>query len=126
PLENRDQRDSKGIELALQLAATDSLSFNTGFSYIKAEDTVRGETLRATGIPSTMAHFGVRYDVTPSFQLNTNVTYNSNRWDPPEVLNDFILVNVAAEYKVADNFAVFGRVDNLTDEYYQTARQAQT
>jgi vitamin B12 transporter len=36
-----------------------------------------------------------------------------------EILPSFVVVNVAADYKLTDNMSIYGRIDNLFDERYE-------
>lgn len=61
--------------------------------------------------------------------LNLNIFYNGEQEDlffPPfpqpitrVSLDEYVLVSLAAEYRVLENLALFGRVENLTDERYE-------
>lgn len=53
------------------------------------------------------------------------MTYNGERLDPPVTLDSFTLVNFSAEIRLSDAWTLFGRVENLLDEDYQTTRRAQ-
>lgn len=126
PLQNKDRRDARGSELAVQWTPTESLTLNANISYIDATDRVGTDSARAEGIPRRMANLGVRYDVGTRFSVNAQVGYNGDRLDPPATLESFTLVKLAAEYRASERWTLFGRIDNALDEDYQTTRRAQT
>ncbi|MGH8247123.1 MAG: TonB-dependent receptor plug domain-containing protein, partial [Gammaproteobacteria bacterium] len=61
--------------------------------------------------------------------LNLNVHYNGEQVDlffPPfpqsltrVTLDEYVLVSLAAEYRILENVVLFGRVENLLDEDYE-------
>lgn len=125
PLENKDRRNARGAEIMVGWTPLSGLALAANFSVVDAEDIADTGVQRAEGLPRRTANFSVRYDLGRT-SLTGNVTYNGDRLDPPVTLDSFTLVNFSAEIRLSDAWTLFGRVENLLDEDYQTTRRAQT
>ncbi|MGR9114612.1 MAG: TonB-dependent receptor [Gammaproteobacteria bacterium] len=81
---------------------------------------------RIPGIPEHMFKASVGVDLWQRFSLALDGLYSGKRFfrgdeaNNQEKLGGYWLFNGRAEYRVTDNFALFGRVDNIFDTNYNT------
>jgi vitamin B12 transporter len=113
-----------GIELSFAARVSDWLRIDASYTYLDAKENGAEEIRRAPHIASANVH------VQPVEQVSVTATarYNGETYDsnftmlpgvgPRVLLDDFVLVNLAADWKVTPNISVFGRVENLFDEEY--------
>ena len=51
---------------------------------------------------------------------NTDLAYTDPSYVPVRVsMQEFVLVNLNANYKLSDRVSLFGRIENLLDEQYE-------
>ncbi len=78
------------------------------------------------GIASHNLKFGTDITVIPNLTVGWDVLYNSGQYlrgDEGNLLNqtgDFVVFNLRSEYRINKYLSVFGKVDNLFDEEYET------
>lgn len=126
--ENVAQTQADGVELSLTAQMTESLHFDANYTHLNAENATPG------------ANFGKDLRRRPSQSANAAVSY---RWSIPltttlaaqymgrsfenaantVVLDDYVLVDVRASYEISQGWEICGRVENLLDEEYETARR---
>lgn len=81
---------------------------------------------RIPGIPEHMFKASVGVDLWQRFSLAVDGLYSGKRFFRGDEANDraklggYWLFNGRAEYRITDNFALFGRVDNIFDTHYTT------
>ncbi|MGI4731877.1 MAG: TonB-dependent receptor plug domain-containing protein [Janthinobacterium lividum] len=120
---------SQGLEATLALKPVDGFEVSGSYTYLDAQD-------RSAGSPA----FGRRLARRPSQSVTANVDY---RWffgldtgatltavgdsfdDAADArrLDGYVLLAVRASYPVTHNVAVYGRVEDLANERYQTIYQ---
>ena len=114
---NIEEFSSKGVEVALDARVTDWLTVNAAYTYT---DAVNLSTEIAAG-NQPEDKFSVEFAATPidRLSLSLGVTYNGSEDDGANVLDDFVLVNIRANYAITEYLEIFTRIENLTDENYQ-------
>lgn len=117
--------ERQGIELTLTAQLTPALFINGSYTYTDATDPNGQEEVRR---PPHAASLGIAYQFAGGRgQISANAIYNGEMKDlffgtfPSTLvtLDDYILVNVAASYKLDSNIELFGRVENLLNEDYE-------
>lgn len=126
--ENVAQTQADGVELGLTAQVTENLHFDANYTHLNAENATPG------------ANFGRDLRRRPSESANATVSY---RWSIPlttsvaaqymgrsfedvantVVLDSYVLVDLRASYEVSPGWELYGRVENLLDEEYETARR---
>ena len=136
-----------GIEAGMtmnypQLFSTiDDWHFSTNYTYLRAQFLTGFDTLnpldeeevapvtkgdRIPGIPEHMFKASLAVDLWQRFSLAMDGLYSGKRFfrgdeaNNQEKLGGYWLFNGRAEYRITDNFALFGRVDNIFDTHYST------
>ena len=120
---------SQGLEATIALHPAEGFTVSGSYTYLDAED-------RSPGSPT----FGQRLARRPSQSVTANVDY---RWffgletgatltavgdsfddaADTQQLDGYVLLAVRASYPVTHNVSVYGRVENLADQRYQTIYQ---
>ncbi|WP_375395867.1 TonB-dependent receptor plug domain-containing protein [uncultured Sphingomonas sp.] len=119
---------SQGLEVALTLKPTPAFTLVGSYTYLDAENRTPGASFdkRLTRRPSQSVT--VNADYRWSFGLETGATVSDigdsyNNASNSQRLKGYVLAGVRASFPVTRNIAVYGRVDNLFNEIYQTIYQ---
>lgn len=120
------ESERQGVELQLSLKPSDGLIITASYTYTDSEDPDGLEEIRR---PKHAAALNAGYRFAGGKALiEAGVVYNGEMQDsvfvgfgpfPRTVLDDYVLVNVAASYKLTERVTLFGRVQNLLDAEYE-------
>jgi vitamin B12 transporter len=123
-LDGKSKRD--GVEVMLNAQITDSLSLGGSYTYTNSRQPDGSREVRR---PKHMGNFNVNYAFNGGRgNVNLDVSYNGKQLDnefvdaTPETvvtLDDYVLVTLAASYKLTDNLEIYGRIENLVDQDYE-------
>ena len=123
PINQTGVSDRQGVEVALDLNATDDLSFNASYAYLDASDPDGLEEVRR---PPHVASASITHQFHNDRGTFTfGVDYNGEQEDlefifaTPETrvnLDAYFLGRVSAAYKINDNIEIFARGENIFDE----------
>lgn len=116
-LQNSGESESRGVELIGAWAISDVFTVTGNYTYNDTEDTAGNQRLRA---PENLANVGLR--ITPmgeklTVNLNLRISGDKAAERGAEV-DDYELLDISANYQVSDQLAIFGRIENVTDEDY--------
>nr|WP_208404183.1 TonB-dependent receptor [Sphingomonas insulae] len=120
---------AQGVELSLLLRPVEALTFSAAYTYLDAKN-------RSTGT----ANFGrdlarrpdnsmtVNADYRWPFGLTTGATITAigdsfDNASNARRLDGYVVTDVRASFPIGDHFEVYGRVENVFDERYQTIYQ---
>ena len=144
---NVGQTRRHGVELATSidypqlLSEIDDWHFATNYTYLNArfldsfdiqnplDEEARATVSRGARIPGIPEHIfkaSLGVDLWKKLFLAINGTYSGNRpfrGDEANLtpnLSGYWLFNATAEYKVTENFTVFGKLDNIFDVHYNS------
>lgn len=115
---------TQGIELELEARPVDALTLSANYTHLDAENrspTNLGKDLARR--PRDVANFSVDYRFPFDLSVGASVQVRGDSFDNASNtvrLKGYTLVNVRAEMPVTDQFSLYGRIDNLFDESYQT------
>jgi len=124
---NLDRTRAKGVEASIALKPVDALTVTGSYSYVDARDRSAGSANFGNRLARRAANaVSVSADYVWSFGLSTGATLtmvddsfdnaaNSRR------LDGYALAGVRASMPLGEHLEVYGRIDNLFDETYQTA-----
>ena len=115
--ENINEVESKGVELSAGWQLTETLSLSADYAYIQAEEG-HGTALRR--LPEHSGDLALGF--TPSGPLSGAILlrFNGREINSDDTkLDDWVRVDINARYRVADQFELFGRIENLFDTHYQ-------
>lgn len=112
---------SKGVEITANLRLLDSLRLTSNFTY---NDTEQPNGLQRRRRPEGLMNIGLAYSALND-RLNINGFYRISRDATDEVfgtqvdLDDFEVLDISASYRFTDNFSIYARLENVTDEDYE-------
>lgn len=117
----------QGVEVAGTFEATDALTFGLAYTWLDAEDPDGSQEPRRPGqelaltadyvLPNdrTVLHLDARRVID-----NVDLDFTSPSYGAGKVeLDDYTLVNLAAEHRISDTVTLSGRIENLFDADYQ-------
>ena len=126
--DNRSTRSKqRGVEVFVSARPVDQLKFDLAYTWLDATENGVREVRRPRNVGSintTVFSADGRFSGTLTVRYNgrqdditfTDPTYATS---PVVSLQEYVLVNLNAEFKLTDRIALFGRVENLFDEDYQ-------
>jgi vitamin B12 transporter len=116
---------AQGIEFELELHPTEALTLTGNASYIDSEnrspDANFGKDLARR--PKETASVSVDYRLPFGLSVGGTVSLVGDSYDDPgnfTRLDGYSLASLRAEFPIGDRLTVYGRVENLFDEKYQT------
>lgn len=123
-LAGTSQRD--GVEVMLSARLTEKLSIGGSYTYTRSSQPGGAPEVRR---PRHMGNLNANYVFAAERgNVNLDVSYNGRQLDnefassTPEsvvTLNDYVLVTLAASYKLTGNLEIYGRIENLVDQNYE-------
>ncbi|HET6387822.1 TonB-dependent receptor plug domain-containing protein [Hyphomicrobium sp.] len=120
---NVGKAKTSGVEVFASADITESLRIRADYTYTEATDEdTHTQLLRR---PRHKASLSAGWTATDRLLLTPSLVYvgeaeDVDRSDYEEVtLPGFLLVNVAADYKLREGVSLFGRIDNLFDKHYE-------
>ncbi len=91
------------------------------YTYVKTEN-AEGKSLRSR--PKNQVDANVVYYVSENFDLGLNAQYIGTRYDKDgdegTQTGEYTIANFVSNIKVNKQVTVYGKIDNITDKYYQT------
>jgi vitamin B12 transporter len=119
--QNVNKVKTKGVEFVFTLNPMTNLFFNLNYTYTDTKNEETGDELLRR--PRNKFSANINYKFLDRGDVNLNVIYVGEREDyigfVVDELDSYTLVNLAASFKLTENFRLFGRVDNLLDEDYE-------
>jgi vitamin B12 transporter len=126
PANRVTRSNQRGIEAALSVRPVPQLRFDAAYTWLDADENGVVEVRRPRHIASvntTLTSTDERLSGTLTVRYNGNqrdVAFTDPSFIPVNVaLSDYILVNIAAEFRVNAAVTLFGRVENVFDENYE-------
>jgi vitamin B12 transporter len=125
----RSKADGEELELTAQFA--DALSGGVSLTDMSTRDTTPGdplEGLELTRRPHIQESANLTWSPTGALSIGASVLHEGARVDqydssalPPTAFLDkpYTVANLFAQYRVTQNWSVFGRVENLFDTHYE-------
>ncbi|WP_294355108.1 TonB-dependent siderophore receptor [uncultured Sphingomonas sp.] len=115
-----------GVEVFASARPIPQIKFDLAYTYLKARENGLEEVRRPKHVASlntTLFSTDQRFSGTLTVRYNgrnTDVAYIDPSYVPTRVsLQEYVLVNLNADYKLTDHLSVFGRVENLLNEDYE-------
>ena len=121
---NIDHAITEGTETFIALNIIDRVKIRADYTVTRAVDTDTGLQLERR--PKEKFSITAIYNPIDPLTLSATVLHVSN-WEDidreafiPLVQPGYTVVNLAADYKINDQFKVFGRIDNVANVHYET------
>lgn len=115
---------AEGLELALNMRPSSDVSFAANYTYLDSENRsagYEGNALARRPEHSVSASFDYAPENGPA--LGATLTHVGDSFDDPgnfRRLDGYVLAQVRAAFRITDSYELYGRVENLFDERYQT------
>ncbi|MEH6757609.1 MAG: TonB-dependent receptor [Parasphingorhabdus sp.] len=122
--DNVGRARAQGVELGVSLNPVDALTIATNYSLIDAENRNTGLTLARR--PRHSINASVDYGWTFGLKTGTTITHVSSNFDNASNSVEtpgYVLVDLRAAMPITNNIEIYGRVENLFDEDYETIFQ---
>jgi vitamin B12 transporter len=123
------ESERKGVEVSVQTDITDSLMIIGSYTYVDStQENVLGKQVREIRRPEHVASLNANYRfLNDKANINLGINYTGKQNDndfstfpaTPVSLDDYVLVNLAAEYSFTENISLFGRIENLLNQDYR-------
>ncbi|MGM0416905.1 MAG: TonB-dependent receptor plug domain-containing protein [Thermodesulfobacteriota bacterium] len=122
------ESNTSGVEVFLRWSPVSSLDMRLDYTYTDTEDIDGSRMVRR---PLHQVHTGLNYTPWRSAGINVDAYWVGEREAVAtatdlngagvDVLDEYFLVNIAANYDLTDALRIYARVDNLLDEHYEEA-----
>ncbi len=123
--DNVARAEADGVEFTLALRPVEALTMTANYSYIDTENRSIGDNFGndLARRPRQAASVDADYRFAFGLSVGGTVTMVGDSFDDAANttrLDGYALAGVRAELPIGERFAVYGRVDNLTDSRYET------
>ncbi|WP_156842914.1 TonB-dependent receptor plug domain-containing protein [Novosphingobium aquimarinum] len=115
-----------GIEVFASARPIPNIKLDLAYTWLDSKENDIREVRRPKHIGSvnaTVFSDDERFSGTLTMRYNgrmTDVAYTDPSYTPVRVsLKEYVLVNLAADYRISDAISVYGRIENLIDEDYE-------
>lgn len=112
---------AQGLEFGLILKPVDALTMQANYSWIDAENSTNG--LQLARRPSQSVNAAIDYEWAFGLETGATVTHVGNSFDNASNtrrLDGYVLVDIRASLPVTQGISLYGRIENLFDEQYET------
>jgi len=111
----------KGVEVGYKDYFADTIGITANYTYLDARN-ADGQKLARR--PKHQVDAAVVYYVDENFDLGVNGQYIGERYDAVDEqgaqTGKYLVTNFVSNVKVNKSITVYGKIDNITDKYYQT------
>jgi vitamin B12 transporter len=120
---NVGEAETSGVEVFASADITDGLRVRADYTFTEAINAITGSDLPRR--PRHKIGVSAGWTTIDPLLLTLGVFYIGESQDfdrvtfGPVTLPSYVVVNVAADYKINDNTSLFGRIDNLFDKQYE-------
>ena len=125
---NLGAAETQGLEAELRAQPIADLLFTASYTYLEAEKTSSADISQPQGArlprrPRNEIYVSASYLWYKKLRTTIEAKFVNAREElnfggPNFDIEDYSLVNIAAEYEVNPHLSIFGRIDNLTNEHY--------
>ncbi|GAB5349749.1 TonB-dependent receptor plug domain-containing protein [Alteriqipengyuania sp. 357] len=123
--DNVDQSHARGVEISGD-ARFGAIFARGNFSWVEAEDRTEGSTFgdQLPRVPHYLANGTIGYQAAAGHSLSVALRYAGESTDRAggDVLDDYLLTDLRGEWQVSGSLVLYGRVENLFDTDYVTAK----
>jgi vitamin B12 transporter len=119
--ENVGRARAQGLELGLLVRPVETLTWSINYGLVDAENRETG--LKLNRRPKHSVNASLDYDWSFGLKTGATVTHVGSNFDNTSntrQVEGYVVVDLRAAMPVTDNVELYGRVDNLFDEEYET------
>lgn len=119
--DNVSRARAQGLEFSLLLKPVEALTVQANYSWIDAENRANG--LKLARRPSQSVNASIDYEWAFGLETGATVTHVGGSFDNAtntRRLEGYVLVDLRASFPITQGFSLYGRIENLFDEEYET------
>lgn len=119
--DNVARTKAQGVELGVTMRPVDSLTFAANYTLVDAENRDNGLVLARR--PRNSINASIDYDWAFGLKTGATISHVGSSFDNTSnsrSVEGYVLVDLRAAMPVTDNIEVYGRIENLFDEEYET------
>jgi vitamin B12 transporter len=112
---------AQGLEFGLTLKPVKTLAIQANYSWIDAENRENGQKLARR--PRQSVNASIDYNWAFGLETGATITHVGNSFDNAantRRLEGYVLVDLRARYPITKGVSLYGRIENLLDEQYET------
>ena len=124
---NISRARARGVELGMRLRPAEGFTVDANYTYTKSVNRERSDGNFGKDLarrPRNTVNVAADYQWPFGLATGATITHVSSSYDDPgnfRRLEGYVLVDLRASYPVTTNIELFGRIENLFDERYETA-----
>jgi len=125
---NIDRARAEGVEIALNLRPSSTLTLSAAYSFIEAKNRARTDVNFGNDLarrPHQSVSASIDWKTPIGLGVGATVLTVGDSFDDAANLNrldGYTIVGLRADFPIGDKFSIYGRVDNLFDEKYTVVR----
>ncbi|QTD56769.1 TonB-dependent receptor plug domain-containing protein [Parasphingorhabdus cellanae] len=119
--ENVGRARAQGLEMGLLVRPAEPLAFSLNYGLVDAENRETG--LKLNRRPKHSINASLDYDWSFGLKTGATITHVGSNFDNTSNTREvegYVVVDLRAAMPITDNIEVYGRVENLFDEEYET------
>lgn len=110
-----------GLEVGYEDYFFDKLGIKAMYTYLQAKNANKQTLARR---PESQVDASMTYYSNDNYDIGVNAQYIGTRYDEDDnkgaQTGDYVVSNLISNFKVNKNVSIYGKINNLTDVYYQT------
>lgn len=114
--ENISQVNSQGVELSARFNPTNWIELGADYTFMDVDDQDGDVLVR---IPRNTANVNATFNPTQSISTTIFARYNGAEEDSRGTVDDWLRVDLSAQYRFSETLEAFARIENLFDADYQ-------
>lgn len=122
--ENVQKTETQGIELIGDARIGDRLTLSGNYTWTDAQNASGvNDGKQLTRRPENMANLSATFEWTDAISTTAAVRYVGETFNNPAntvTVDSYTLLDLRGSWQVTDVFEIYGRIENVTDEDYQT------
>lgn len=125
---NIDRARAEGVEVALNVRPSSTLTLSAAYSFIDAKNRARSDVNFGNDLarrPHQSISASIDWKTPVGLGIGATVLTVGDSFDDAANLNrldGYAIVGLRADFPIGDKFSIYGRVDNLFDEKYTVVR----
>jgi vitamin B12 transporter len=125
---NIDRARAEGVEIALNMRPSSTLSLSAAYSFIDAKNRAPADVDFGNDLarrPHQSLTASIDWKTPIGLGIGATVLTVGDSFDDAANLNrldGYTIVGLRADFPIGDKFSIYGRVDNLFDEQYTVVR----
>jgi len=124
--DNVSRATAQGVELSLVLRPVEALTLRTNYSVIEAKNRTSGDAnfgKRLARRPGQSVNAAIDYRWSFGLLVGAGITHVASTFDNAANTADvpgYVLTDIRAAYDLSDKISLYGRIENLFNEQYET------